>query len=283
MHLKLCRRDDIEVVDVATHPEERLAIVEAAIRAGKHVLSQKPFVLDLDDGERLADLADQKGVRLAVNQNGRWAPHFSYITHAISAGLIGEVLGVHLSVHWNHDWVATTPFNNVRHVVLFDFAIHWFDILTALLPNGRATRVYASTARAVGQKAAPPLLAQAAVEYEGAQASLAFDGFTQYGPEDRTYISATRGAIVSIGPNFGRQRVTLYTDQGVARPRLQGSWFPDGFHGTMAELLRSIEEEREPNNSARNNLASLALCFAAAKSADTGQPQTPGAIRRMPA
>ena len=33
--------------------------------------------------------------------------------------------------------------------------------------------------------------------------------------------------------------------------------------------------------SARNNLASLALCFAAIKSADTGDPQTPGAVRAL--
>ena len=59
------RRDDVEVVDVATHPPGRPAIVEACLHAGRHVLSQKPFVLDLDVGRRLADLADERGVRLA--------------------------------------------------------------------------------------------------------------------------------------------------------------------------------------------------------------------------
>ena len=85
------KRGDIEVVDIATHPPERAAIIEAALTAGKHVLSQKPFVLDLDVGLRLADLADQRRLRLAVNQNGRWAPHFSYIGEAIQAGLLGQV------------------------------------------------------------------------------------------------------------------------------------------------------------------------------------------------
>src|SRR5512132_3237523 len=41
------RRDDIEVLDVATHPGQRVAILKAAIRAKKHILSQKPFVTDL--------------------------------------------------------------------------------------------------------------------------------------------------------------------------------------------------------------------------------------------
>ena len=43
----------------------------SALEAGKHVLSQKPFVLDLDDGQELVDLADRNGLKLAVNQNGR--------------------------------------------------------------------------------------------------------------------------------------------------------------------------------------------------------------------
>jgi hypothetical protein len=46
---------------------------------------------------------------------------------------------------------------------------------------------------------------------------------------------------------------------------LEGVWFPDGFHGAMAELLCAFEERREPEHSARNNLRSLALCFAARK------------------
>ena len=72
-------RDDIAVVDIATHPPERVPLIRAALEAGKHVLSQKPFVLDLNVGEELADLADARGVRLAVNQNGRWALHFSWM------------------------------------------------------------------------------------------------------------------------------------------------------------------------------------------------------------
>ena len=101
-------RPDIAVVDLTPHPAERAPMIEAALRAGKHVLSQKPFVLDLDTGERLADLAATQGRMLAVNQNGRWAPHLSWMREAVRAGLVGEVQSVHLSVHWDHSWIAGT-------------------------------------------------------------------------------------------------------------------------------------------------------------------------------
>jgi predicted dehydrogenase len=273
--------EDIEVVDIAAHPPERAPLIREALKAKKHVLSQKPFVLDLDTGEKLCDLAEANGVKLAINQNGRWSPHFSYIRHAIAAGHLGEVLGAHLGVHWNHDWVAGTPFDSVKHVILYDFAIHWFDILCTFMGDKSATRVFASTAHATGQKAIPDLLGQALVEFDGAQATLVFDAFNRFGSKDSTIVVGTKGSIESVGPDLGEQTVTLRTQKGTATPHLEGSWFPGGFHGTMAELLCAIEEKREPSNSARNNLKSLALCFAALKSADTGKPQVPGKVRKV--
>jgi predicted dehydrogenase len=273
---------DIEVVDITTHPEERVEIIECALTKGKHVLSQKPFVTDLDTGERLVALAEDVNRKLAVNQNGRWSPHFSYIRHAIEAGLVGEVIGAHLGVHWNHDWVAGTPFNDVHHVVLYDFAIHWFDIVSCFMGSKTASRVFASTSYAVGQTAKPPLLGQVMVEYSGAQASLQFDAFTKYGSQDTTIVVGTQGTLLSTGPDLGHQTVTLTNAEGVSNPDLEGSWFPDGFIGSMGELLCAIEEDRPPSNSAQNNLHSLELCFAAIKSADTGIPQLPGSVRRLP-
>ena len=78
------------------------------------------------------------------------------------------------------------------------------------------------------------------------------------------------GTVRSVGPGLLDQRVTLHTANGVATPTLEGKWFPDGFQGAMAELLCAIEEDREPINSARGNLRSLALCFAALRSAEHG-------------
>jgi len=72
------------------------------------------------------------------------------------------------------------------------------------------------------------------------------------------------------------------TARGQASPRLQGCWFSDGFHGTMGELLSAIEEDREPENGARENLKSLALCFAAVASAERRRPVVPGTVRKMP-
>ncbi len=275
-------RDDIEVVDLAAHPDQRVAMIDAAIDAGKHILSQKPFVTDLDVGLRLVDKARERGVRLAVNQNGRWAPHWSWIRQAIAAGLLGEVASARLAVNWDHNWIKGSVFENIRFLVLYDFGIHWFDIVSCFMRGKKPLRVHASAAHAPGQRVHPPLLSQALVEYENGQASLSFDANTLYGEQDTTFVSGTAGAARSAGPSLNEQAVSLATARGVARPTLSGTWFPDGFHGTMGELLCAVEEKREPENGARENLESLALCFAALESAARHAPVAPWSVRKLP-
>lgn len=277
----LLSRPDIDVIDLTPRPEERAPLVEAALKAGKHVLSQKPFVTDLDLGERLVALARAQGVKLAVNQNGRWAPHLAWMRAAVRAGLVGDVTGVHCSLHWNHLWVHGTAFEDVPDLVLFDFGVHWFDFVTSI--TGRlAHRVQAQALALPSAGVRPPMLASALMDFGTAQASLVFDAATPFGPSDTTYVAGTAGSLVARGPDLGRQAVELHTAAGVARPALEGTWFNDGFAGAMGELLCAIEQDREPENGAAGNLVSLATCFAALQAARTGTPQRPGTIRQRP-
>jgi predicted dehydrogenase len=277
----LLKRDDIEVLDLVPHPEHRAPMIDQALRAGKHVLSQKPFVIDLDLGQRLCDLADRQGVKLAVNQNGRWSPHMSYLREAARAGLFGTPLTVRIAIAWDHNWIKDLAFNEIHHIILYDFAIHWFDFTASIFRGKTPRRIYANVTRSATQTAAPPLLGQALVEYDDAQASLIFDGDARFGAEDRTTIVGTRATARSTGPSLSDQQVTFHTADGWFSPKLEGTWFTEGFQGTMGELLAAIEDNRPPLNNARDNLKSLAMCFAAVRSADTGQPARPGEVTAL--
>lgn len=275
-------RDDIEVLDIATHPEVRVRIIEDAINAGKHVLSQKPFVLDLEVGHRLVDLADQKGVKLAVNQNGRWAPYFRYMQEAMRTGWLGEILSYDAIVQWDHTWVQGSEFEEVHHLLLYDFAVHWFDAAVTFFPGRKAIKVFATAKHAKGQPVKPPLLANATVEFEDGVATLSFSGLNRFGGSmESNTVVGTRGTARSVGGVTASDEVALWTSRGSCLAKLEGKWICDGMRGTMGELLCAIEEDREPSNSARNNLRSLEVVFAAMRSADTGLPQVPGAVRSI--
>ena len=273
----LLARGDIDVVDLTPNPAERLPLIEAALRAGKHVLSQKPFVTDLDAGMLLCALAEARGLHLAVNQNGRWAPHLAWMRAAVRAGLVGQVMSVHVAIHWDHRWIAGTPFAAMADVVIQDFGVHWFDFVTSVM--GRPARRVMAQAVAGPQPGFPPMLASALMDFGDAQASLVFDAATPFGPQDTTYVAGTAGSLMSTGPDLGRQEVSLHTAAGVARPALQGQWFNDGFAGALGALLVAIETGVPPENAARGNLVSLANTFAALQSVRSGLPVVPGSAR----
>ena len=173
------------------------------------------------------------------------------------------MFAIHLGCHWDHTWVRGTAFENIRHLVLYDYAIHWFDLVRYFMGGAVPSRVYASTARVPGQDLFPNLLGQVLLQFDTAQSSLVFDAGVRYGQRDQTYIAGTRGTLRSWGGSIQSQQVGLDLEHGCWQPALTGRWFPDGFQGTMAELLCAIEENRQPTISAEDNLKSLQVCFAA--------------------
>ena len=142
-----------------------------------------------------------------MNQNGRFAPHFSYARQVVNSGIIGEVFGAHLSCHWDHTWVKGSEFEKIKHLILYDYAIHWFDIVRCLLKGKKVKRVFASTARSPGQQLMPDLLAQALMEFEEAQATLAFDASLPAGSQERTFLSGTAGSLYSVGLRQSRATI----------------------------------------------------------------------------
>ncbi|MGN8554166.1 UNVERIFIED_CONTAM: Gfo/Idh/MocA family oxidoreductase [Microbacterium sp. SLM126] len=267
---------DVEVVDIATGPDGRLELIAAAVDSGKHVLAQKPLIVTEGELPRLREVlarADERGVRVAVNQNARWAPAWRLATLLLREGAIGDVVGVtHL-----HDKplppLAGTPFDDVPHMLISDYLVHWIDITRCWLEGSRVTSVTAQDSRVPGQPDGARNPWHAGIQIAtaaGASASLRIVG------DARTrsggcpfWIHGTEGTIrgsVLLGSDF------LELERGDERERfaLSGQWFTDGFAGAMGELLAAVADDREPENSAAHVLASVRLGLAAASSAASG-------------
>ena len=125
------------------------------------------------------------------------------------------------------------------------------------------------------------MMGGATIQFTNGFANLGFDGHSKQGSLERFTITGSKGVLTSMGPLLKGAEVKLETEEGVAVAQLKGEWFNDGFRGTMGELLCSIAEDREPFNSARNNLKTLETVFAVIKSADTGQTVKPGDHRQL--
>ena len=69
---QLCRRNDIDYIDVCSFPDSRLPITREAVTAGKHVLVQKPIALTLDDASEMIRLAKEADRKLGVVSQHRF-------------------------------------------------------------------------------------------------------------------------------------------------------------------------------------------------------------------
>jgi predicted dehydrogenase len=90
--LAAARRPDADLVVIATPNESHAPLAEAALRAGKHVVVDKPFTVTLDQARALAALAEDHGRVLSVFQNRRWDSDFLGVRAAVAAGTLGEVV-----------------------------------------------------------------------------------------------------------------------------------------------------------------------------------------------
>jgi predicted dehydrogenase len=260
----------IEIVDVATHPAQRAVLMQRALEAGKHVLSQKPFALDLGSARRLVAEADRRGLLIAVNQNGRWAPPWRIATLLVDQGAIGDVCAVtHLFEHDFHWTLGAWP-DELEHFVIYDFSSHWIDITRCWLAGKQPVAVraveYRNPAQPVESKA--PWGAWVLVEYgDGSSAAIRSIGSETDRPGNPFWIHGSEGTIrgsVRKGTDF----VELERAGTLVTYDLEGEWLSDGFAGTMGELCTAVAEGREPFNSGRHNLLTLELTLAACRSAE---------------
>lgn len=273
---ELLAHPDVEIVDVATHPAVRPELVRRAFAAGKHVLAQKPLALDVETARDLVAEADALGLRLAVNQNGRWAPAWRAATLLVQAGVVGDVAAVTHLYHHDYRFTLGTVFDDVPHLVLYDYSVHWFDITRCWLDGKQPVAVRAREYRVPTQPPAStqPWGAWAAIDYDdGASAFIRSVGcaatdrphklFWIHGAE-----GTIRGRVLGSGDVPGKEVLEVERGGDVEQVRLDGTWHTRGFAGTLGELVTAIAEGREPYNSARHNLLSLELTLAACRSAE---------------
>ena len=80
----------VDVVTVATPPHTHCAIVLEAIAAGKHVVCEKPFARNADEGLQMLEAAQKAGVFHLLGTEFRWSTAQAVATRAVHEGVIGE-------------------------------------------------------------------------------------------------------------------------------------------------------------------------------------------------
>jgi predicted dehydrogenase len=90
---------DLDVVIVVTPNTEHFPLATAAMKAGKDVVVDKPFTLNLAEARQLADFARNNKRMLTVFQNRRWDSEVRSVMDALTQGLVGRVVQFDCRMH----------------------------------------------------------------------------------------------------------------------------------------------------------------------------------------
>ena len=96
---ELIRDEQVELVIVATPNSFHAQNSIDALRAGKHVVSEKPMAASLKDANRMIKAAQKSGAVLTVFQNRRYEPRFLAVKKVIDSGVLGRIVQIKLTAH----------------------------------------------------------------------------------------------------------------------------------------------------------------------------------------
>ena len=122
-------RDDVDAIAIATPARTHQGIALPALRAGKHVLVEKPLADSVVNGTAMVDLALERGLVLMADHTYCYTPAVLKIRELIAEGSLGTILFVD-SVRINLGLIQPDV------DVFWDLAPHDLSILDYILPGG---------------------------------------------------------------------------------------------------------------------------------------------------
>ena len=108
----LLSHSELDIIVNLTVPNAHFGVSRAILEAGKHVYSEKPLTLSLEDGLALRDLAHQKGLRVACTPDTFLGGTHQQARALVDSGALGKIVGgtCHVLSHGMEHWHPNPDF-----------------------------------------------------------------------------------------------------------------------------------------------------------------------------
>jgi predicted dehydrogenase len=278
---EMLRTVDVDGVLITAALPGHVPVAEAALKAGKHVLTEKPFAPSVADAQRLVDLADQQDRVLMVSQNYRFFPAPLVAAQLVADQHVGAVYAVDL-VFRRHTPEPTARHAALVHPLLMDMAIHHFDLLRMVL-DGEPEAVYCHSWQPPASKFSDPAAAAMVVQFGGGVVITYQGSWVSTGPvtpwAGEWRMECTQGEILwtsrggvngSVEADWVKVRKPGAEVKSVPLPTLRHR----GRAGSLAAFAKTVTSGKAPDYTSlgRNNVGSLKFMQAAIESAAVGKP-----------
>ena len=265
---------EIEAVLIATSTDTHSDLMEAATRAGKAVLCEKPVDLSLERARACQNVVDATGLPVMIGFNRRFDTNFGALKQALTAGEIGKA--ELLSITSFDPAPPPVEYIKVSGGIFRDMMIHDFDMANFVM--GSAPVLITATASSI----VDPEIG-AAGDFDTAIVTLHYAG------GELAVIKNSRRAVYGYD-----QRVELLGSKGLlqAQNMLENTVVKSGIHGVTgakptyfflerymqaykaewSAFVAAITEGDALPVTLSDGVLALAMAEAATKSAKTGQP-----------
>ena len=139
---ELLADDEIKFVTIATPNEVHAEIAIKALRAGKHVITEKPVVLNSDELEEVIAVANECGRLFTVHQNRRWDIDFRMMRETYLSGKLGKVFSCESRIHGSRgvpgDWRGKPEHGGG---MIYDWGVHLIDQMLLIFEDKKIKAV----------------------------------------------------------------------------------------------------------------------------------------------
>ncbi|MBC7565519.1 MAG: Gfo/Idh/MocA family oxidoreductase [Pedobacter sp.] len=120
----------IELVIINTPNFTHYEYATKALKAGKHILVEKPFTATIEEAKELFHLADTWGKQIFFYQNRRWDSDFSAVRQVIESGVLGKLNEVHFRYDRYRNVIGPKTFKEEPYSasgLMYDLGPHLLD------------------------------------------------------------------------------------------------------------------------------------------------------------
>lgn len=276
--------DSIDMVVIGAPNYLHCELTEKIAAAGKHIVVEKPFCMNLAEADRMIDACKKAGVKLMYAEELCFTPKYVRLKALLDEGALGKPVlfkqsEKHDGPHADHFWDVERSGGGVT----MDMGCHAFQFFRWLNQNNPVKSVYAQMSTSVhGDKTQGDDNAIIILEFENGVTAMAEESWTKLGGmDDRAEIHGSEG--VAYADVLQGNSIQTYSTKGVGYAvekagntvgwsftMYEETW-NYGFPQEFQHFVDCVKHDKEPLVTGEDGKAVLEIIFAAYESAGTGK------------
>lgn len=252
-----------DVVIVITPPDDHADMILEAIRAGKHVLVEKPFTKTLSSAKYIVDEANRLGVKVGVSQNAKYNAATVTLARHLREETFGPAsFGLFTKIGWRSKGVHHSGEDD--HSYLWERGIHDLDTMRFIMGK-EPVRMWAHSFNPPWSPYKGGAGVSGWVEFEGGSKCTYFATFEPHRSGGETRVDVEEGTLSIEGKK-------LYLTKRKSEPEeLALDEVPDSTTVITNKFVDWVNGGEEPEFSARRNLTTMALVEGMGISSEAGR------------